>query len=126
MDPPPDVDVTSRQSQEIDVEKYGVPNPSHLKTGEEELRGKQAFLVRFDHGDPENPKNFNPYFKAFITLEMGLLAFAGSLGTAIISPAEAVISQKFNVSLEVTVLVLALYILGPEPPISRSACAESD
>src|ERR1700761_8736625 len=96
-------EAAARHSQETDIEKNAASDPdqSPIKTAEEE---RASFLVHFDVRDPENPKNFNKYFKAWMTFEMGLLAFAGSLGTAIITPAETDIARHFNVSQEVTIL----------------------
>ena len=71
-----------------------------------------AFLVRFDDNEPANPRNWRPWYKAFITLQLGMLAFAGSLGSSIISPAEGAIAEEFQVSREVTVLCISLYVLG--------------
>ena len=71
-----------------------------------------AFLVKWDEDDPANPRNWHPWYKAFITFELGILAFAGSLGSSIISPAEAVIAEEFNVSMEVMILCVSLYVLG--------------
>jgi hypothetical protein len=92
-----------------------VPQVTDLEKNEptqETANEYNAFLVKFDKGDPEDPKNFNPFFKAFLLFEMALLAFAGSTGTSIISPADAVISDYLGVSVEVTVLTLALFVLG--------------
>ena len=70
------------------------------------------FLVKFDKGDPANPRNFNPYYKAWTTFTLGTLAFAGSVGSAIVTPAEEVVAEHFGVSQEVTTLLLSLFVLG--------------
>lgn len=71
-----------------------------------------AFMVKFEERDPENPKNFSSLHKVWMTAVLGLLAFAGSAGTSIIVPAEEVLSAYLHVSVEVTILVLSLYVLG--------------
>ena len=73
---------------------------------------KNDYLVRFEDGDPHNPKNFHPYYKAWLTWEMGMLAFVGSLGSSIMSPAEEDLSHYLGVSKEATVLTLSLFVLG--------------
>lgn len=83
-------------------------NPDSTNARDEE----RAFLVSFPPGDRDDPKNWNSYFKAWITLVFGALAFAGSAGTSIIVPAEGVLSEYLHVSTEVTVLLLSLYVLG--------------
>ncbi|EME85425.1 uncharacterized protein MYCFIDRAFT_186050 [Pseudocercospora fijiensis CIRAD86] len=68
--------------------------------------------VEFDENDRENPRYFSTPYKSLITLQLGFLALVGSIASSIISPAELVISQYIGVSEEVTVLVVALYVLG--------------
>lgn len=70
------------------------------------------FLVKFEPDEPANPRNWNPYYKAFLTFMLGMLALTGSLGSSIIAPAQRVIANEFNVSIQVTVLVISLYVLG--------------
>lgn len=43
---------------------------------------------------------------------MGLLAFTGSIGSAILIPAEKTLSLDFGVGYEVSVLTLSLFVLG--------------
>lgn len=73
---------------------------------------KEAFLVRFGEGDPKNPMNFSAGRKALLTLEMGLLALTGTVGSSIITPAESAISAYLDTSVEATVLTLSLFVLG--------------
>jgi MFS family permease len=70
------------------------------------------YLVHWDDGETANPRNWKPSYKAFMTFQLGMLAFAGSLGSSIILPAEQSIAEEFNVSREVTVLCISLYVLG--------------
>ncbi|KAF2084204.1 MFS general substrate transporter [Saccharata proteae CBS 121410] len=62
--------------------------------------------------DPENPQNWSWAYKCWITFQLGMLALAASLGSSIISPAEANIAAYTGVSREVSVLSISLYILG--------------
>ncbi|KAK3707153.1 hypothetical protein LTR37_012322 [Vermiconidia calcicola] len=71
------------------------------------------FFVTWDGlNDPANPRNWSPWYKASITFLLGMLALSGSLGSSIIAPAEGAIAERFNVSREVTVLCVSLYVLG--------------
>lgn len=86
--------------------------PTSPKDSTNAAERNEAFRVRFAEGDPQNPMNFHPLYKAWITLVLGLLAFAGSSGTSIIVPAEAVIAGYLHIGLETAVLLLSLYVLG--------------
>ena len=68
--------------------------------------------MNFDKNDPENPKNFSSSYKAWLTLQMALLALVGSFGASIPSSAEPVIAAYLDVSLETTVLLVALFVQG--------------
>ena len=80
-----------------------------------------SYIVEFDQGDREDPKNFNSYYKAFLTFQLSLLAFAGSLGSSIIAPAETLIANDVGISLEVAVLTVSLYVLGMHIQATTSA-----
>nr|POE94418.1 putative transporter c36.02c [Quercus suber] len=73
---------------------------------------KEAFKVDFEKGDPSNPKNWSAWYKAWITLQLGMLAMSGSLNSSIISPAAQDLSSYLNISMEAVVLTVALYVLG--------------
>ena len=104
-----DVDGHEGQSDENnDEEKAVATRPSPV-----EPNGLQdPYLVHWQENDPANPRNWKPFYKAFLTFQLGMLAFAGSLGSSIILPAESLIAEEFNVSREVTVLCISLYVLG--------------
>ncbi|KAH8646909.1 putative bicyclomycin resistance protein [Xylariales sp. PMI_506] len=71
-----------------------------------------AFLVRWEKDDPENPMNFNPWYKAWICSQLSLLAFAGSCGASITAPAESVMAAHFATSTETMILTVSLFVLG--------------
>lgn len=62
--------------------------------------------------DLENPRNWSPVYKVWITFQLGMLALAASLGSSIIAPAKNAIAKYVGVSREVTVLSISLYIIG--------------
>lgn len=93
-------------SSNPDLEK-NAPTSSTANSNETD---RSTYQVQFDDG--ENPKTFSPYYKAFLTWEMSMLAFVGSLGSSIMSPAQTELSEYLNVSKEVTVLSLSLFVLG--------------
>ncbi|KAL4779339.1 major facilitator superfamily domain-containing protein [Aspergillus varians] len=82
------------------------PIPAH---GPQENRFPE---MAFEVGDPANPHNFRPLYKAWLVSQMSLLALSGALGSSIISSAASEISDYINVGSEVTSLTVALYVLG--------------
>lgn len=93
-----------------DVEKG--PASDQQPPSREAYQQDDPFLVKWDDKDSANPRNWKTSYKAFLTFQLGMLALCGSLGSSIIAPAENAISQEFGVSREVTVLTVALYVLG--------------
>lgn len=99
----------SQRSGDQDIENMAA-QAAGIK--EAENGDKSLYLVQFEDGDSQNPKNFNPVYKARLVFQMSLLAMAGSLGSSIISPAQSSIAQAMNVSNEATSLTVALFVLG--------------
>lgn len=73
---------------------------------------KEEYRVGWDENDPTCPLNFSSAKKFFVGFQMALLAFIGSFGSSIISPAETVLAQDFGISEEVTILAVSLFVLG--------------
>lgn len=71
-----------------------------------------AYKVSWEANEPTNPKNYSFWHKVWITIILGMLALAASLGSSIIAPANEAISAEFDISTEVTVLSVSLYVLG--------------
>lgn len=103
---------TDGSGPEKDLEKNEPQATRKSDPADEADVQKEAFLVKFDDNDAMNPRNFSTIHKAMITLQLGFMALAGSVGSSIIAPAEPVISTYLGVSQETTVLVVALYVLG--------------
>ena len=88
-------------------------NPSQLSSDKDkETDDKSAYLVDWEPNDQANPRNWSTSYKSWITVQLGMLALAASLGSSIISPAEDVIMAYTHISSEVTVLPVSFYILG--------------
>ncbi|OQD89042.1 hypothetical protein PENANT_c003G11541 [Penicillium antarcticum] len=94
MSCPPDLEKSSHHTD----------SPSH------DGRQRSQEEIRFAKG--EDPKSFSPLYKAFVTWEMSMLAFVGSLGSSIMSPAQADMAMYLNISEQATVLSLSLFVLG--------------
>lgn len=93
------------EAQTVDLEKV----QSSVSAAETD---RIAFQVKWDGNDSKNPKNWSPYLKLWMAFMMGLLAFTGSVGSAITNPAEEALVKHFDISSEVTVLTMSLFILG--------------
>jgi hypothetical protein len=78
--------------------------------GEQISESKELQLVEWDVDDPGNPRNWSHCFKYWITLQLGMLAFAASIGSSITAPVTASIAAYVNVSHEVAVLSVSLYM----------------
>ncbi|CAK7243618.1 MAG: hypothetical protein STHCBS139747_005144 [Sporothrix thermara] len=88
------------------------PPPPTIRTARQDDMDP-AFQVRFGGpDDPEDPHNLSSLRKNTLTLILGLLAFSGSLGSSIVTPAEQLIADDLGLSYEATVLVLSLFVLG--------------
>ena len=62
--------------------------------------------------DPENPQNWSSKKKAWVVLQIYLYTLAVYMGSAIYTPSEPYIVEKFGVSPTAASLGLALYVLG--------------
>lgn len=102
----------SKQENDIESNSSSVPvtGPPRRQSGNDDT--EERFLVKFEDGDPQNPLNWNKYFKAYLTFVLGLLALSGSVGSSIMSPAQADLAKEFKVGSQVTVLTLSLFVLG--------------
>ncbi|KAJ5162333.1 hypothetical protein N7492_007725 [Penicillium capsulatum] len=89
------------QSRDSDVEKNA-----------KDRANNEQFLVQFEDGHHDNPKHFRPSYKIWLTGQMSMLAFVGSLGSSIMSPAQPELATYLGVNKEVTVLSLSLFVLG--------------
>lgn len=86
-----------------DVEK-GNPPPS---------QPEESHLVVWDGPeDPNNPQNWPTARKCRITAVAAFMTFVASFGSSVFSTATEVTAKRFNVSNEVMILGVTLYLLG--------------
>lgn len=120
-------DNTEHRGQDTGA-KIKEQDPEKQEAGKTER--DEAFLIKFEENESLNPRNWSTRHKAFITLQLGLLAYVvplsisrclhththgsltGSIGSSLISPAAPIIAEEFGISQEVVVLTVALYVLG--------------
>ncbi|KFH44385.1 putative transporter-like protein [Hapsidospora chrysogenum ATCC 11550] len=70
------------------------------------------FLVEFQKDDPENPMNWSQFRKWFITTIVTLSVFAVTFTSSAYSVSSADIMREFDVSVEVFIVGVSLFVLG--------------
>ena len=75
-----------------------------------ESKQDDEFLVRWEENDPGNPRHWPMGRRLYVTFQLGMLAFASSVGSSITSPATNIIRDEIHVSDEVAVLPISLYV----------------
>jgi hypothetical protein len=91
----------AQQSSTVDIEK-----------GKLDSKTVDPYLSKWTENDPENPYNWSVGLRSWMTFQLGMLAMVGSLASSIISPASEQISKEFDLSSEVVILNVSLYVLG--------------
>ena len=101
-------------SQDVEADAASLPPelpPSKKKTTED--IEKAEIQVHWDgDDDPKNPQNWSTFFKSWVTLQLGMLAFGASLASSITAPADRTIAEYIGVSENVVVLNVSLYVIG--------------
>ncbi|KAK9336302.1 hypothetical protein LIPSTDRAFT_52197 [Lipomyces starkeyi NRRL Y-11557] len=69
-------------------------------------------LVTFTPDDPGNPKNWSKLYKWYCTMSVASLCFAVAFGSAIVTGDLQAVADNFNVSLEVSILTVTLFVVG--------------
>ncbi|KAF7915700.1 uncharacterized protein EAE98_011043 [Botrytis deweyae] len=78
-----------------------------------ERNGKIDYkLVTFLPDDPENPKNWSKAFKWYITMVVALTCFVVALASSIITADLVGVEEEFNVSEEVALLSITVFVMG--------------
>lgn len=78
------------------------------KTGKSE----RYELVTFKEGDPENPKNWSKFYKWWITMVVAITCFAVAFNSAVITADLVRPAETFNVSEEVIILTITVFVVG--------------
>ncbi|TID17216.1 hypothetical protein CANINC_004075 [Pichia inconspicua] len=69
-------------------------------------------FVTFTLNDPENPHNWNPKLRWLYTILFSLMVVCVAFGSSIVTGALPAMSEKYNVSIEVSILSCSLMVLG--------------
>lgn len=107
---PEEQEEQEKRRQEWKEKHPGTADPR--KALEEDLMEKYQYLVDFEEGDQYNPKEWSPRKQWFSAAQVSLMTLVVYIGSAIYTPAEQGISEKYGVSQTVGILGLTLFILG--------------
>ncbi|KAK9447516.1 major facilitator superfamily domain-containing protein [Limtongia smithiae] len=69
-------------------------------------------LVTFTPGDPGNPRNWSKMYKWYCTMTVALLCFCVAFGSAIVTGDMDAVAEHFNVSEEVAILTVTMFVIG--------------
>lgn len=69
-------------------------------------------LVTFTVNDPENPKNWSKAYKWYCTMSVAFTCFVVAFCSAVITADLEGPSKTFNVSEEVSLLTITLFVIG--------------
>ncbi|GEQ68973.1 hypothetical protein JCM33374_g2643 [Metschnikowia sp. JCM 33374] len=96
----------------IDQERIPVENDG------EEFKSIDPELVAWELDSPENPRNWRPAKKIFVTIIVSMYAFISPLSATIMSPASKNLAKEFNITSSivpalVTSIHLLAWVIGP-------------
>lgn len=81
-------------------------------------------LVTWKLKDPENPKNFSKAYKWYCTMVVAVTCFVVAFNSAVITADLEGVAKEFNVSMEVALLTITVFVVGFG--IGRSSHGSSD
>ncbi|GAA5897660.1 hypothetical protein JCM6882_000062 [Rhodosporidiobolus microsporus] len=99
-----------KRAQEAQDKHPGTANPRRAHN--DALHEKYQYLVAFEEGDPENPKNWSTRKRSFVAGQISLLTTVVYIGSAIYTPSSMGIMEEYGVAQVVATLGLTLFILG--------------
>ena len=73
---------------------------------------KEYKLVTFEINDKENPKNWSKLYKWWCTMTIASVCFVVAFASAIITADIGGPAEEFNVSTEVSLLAITLFVIG--------------
>ncbi|KAF4630726.1 hypothetical protein G7Y89_g7413 [Cudoniella acicularis] len=102
----------SQQSESKTSADAGEAEKTHIYDGQGTEEG--PFIVEFRKGDPSNPMNWSQFRKWFITAIATVSVFAVTLTSSAYAGSGDEIIQEFNISSEVFIVGVSLFVLGSE------------
>ncbi|KAI0415010.1 major facilitator superfamily domain-containing protein [Xylaria grammica] len=100
-------------SNEANLAEYTVETRDGQIPGPVEPDGRHRYrLVTFQPNDPENPKNWSKGFKWYITMVVAITCFVVAFASSIVTPDIDGVAEEFDVSNEVALLSITLFVVG--------------
>ncbi|KAF3914262.1 hypothetical protein AA313_de0207307 [Arthrobotrys entomopaga] len=103
-------------SDAANLEEFTEETPAGeiLKTTKSHVTGEfqDHILVTFTLHDPENPKNWSKAYKWYITMVVALTCFVVAFSSAVITSDIQGVAKQFNVSDEVALLTITVFVIG--------------
>ncbi|KAL2817193.1 major facilitator superfamily domain-containing protein [Aspergillus granulosus] len=98
--------LVTQQSHHAQEKEYSEPiKPTRTSEG-------HILVDWYTTDDPENPQNWTPFKKHFVASVICFYSFVVYFGSSITIGAVPEVVEKFGISIEVSSLALALYVLG--------------
>lgn len=109
-----DINLPNRTlSNGANLDEYIVETREGQIPGPIEPDGQHRYrLVTFQPGDPENPKNWSKAYKWYITMVVALTCFVVAFASSVVTPDIEGVAEEFNVSSEVALLSITLFVVG--------------
>ncbi|KAI0849055.1 MFS general substrate transporter [Daldinia vernicosa] len=113
-DPNLDINLPYRTlSGDANLSEYTTEVPSGQIPGPVEPDGEHRYkLVTFVPNDPENPKNWSKAYKWYCTMVVAATCFVVAFSSSVVTPDIAGVAKEFNVSDEVALLSITLFVVG--------------
>lgn len=104
----------SKEPQEENNENLGENDQESLTptTRDEQPFDPEIQFVTFTLNDPENPHNWNPTLRWCYTIILSMMVVCVAFGSSIVTGALGPMSEKYHVSIEVSILSCSLMVLG--------------
>lgn len=107
--------LTRRSTHADDEQDESSSNTNVEKKDGEELSGDidpEIEFVTFVTNDPENPHNWPLWLRWVYTVNLSILVIAVAFGSSCVTGGLGLISDKYDVSLEVSILTCSLMVFG--------------
>lgn len=113
-DPNMDINLPYRTlTAEADFSEYTAENPMGAQEGPLEPYGQNHYkMVTFAPNDPENPKNWSKAYKWYCTMVVATTCFVVAFSSAVITADLVGVQEEFNVSQEVALLTITVFVVG--------------
>lgn len=115
FDPNFDVNVPYRTfSNAANLEEFTAETSTgEIKAAANDSEGEHDYkLVTFTTGDKANPKNWSKAYKWYCTMVVAITCFVVAFASSVVTADIAGVQKEFNVSEEVALLSVTLFVVG--------------